>query len=281
MHYKLSDKFPKKRAFITGAGSGLGKAMAIELAKEGWQLGLSDIVPERLDDTCSEVEGLGAKAFPFVLDVSDKEAYQKVADEFARYVGIDLLINNAGVGDGGDFMDYDLKHWDWMVSINLMGVVNGTHYFLPYLKEQGHGHIINIASAASFANLARMTAYNATKAAVLSLSETLYAELAPMGISVSVATPTFFKTNIMDKSKGGDDVTADAAIMMERSKVSAQQVAQSILKAAGSGRFQEYITFEARMVHFVQRLFPSLFRRIRVRLASDRGMLQRKYGKGQ
>lgn len=279
MRYKLSKKFPQKRAFITGAGSGLGRAMAIELANDGWKLGLSDIVTERLDETCSIVEGLGATTYPFVLDVSDKDVYKKAAEEFSRFVGIDLLINNAGVGDGGDFIDYSLEYWDWMVGINLMGVVNGTHYFLPTLKQQASGHIINIASAASFANLARMTAYNSTKAAVLSLSETLYAELAPIGIGVSVATPTFFKTNIMDKSKGGADVVADAAIMMEKSKVSAQQVAQSILKAAGNGRFQEYITMEARAVHFMQRMFPSLFRKIRARIAANPGMLQKRYGK--
>lgn len=281
MRYKLSKKFPKKRAFITGAGSGLGRAFAIELAKDGWQLGLSDIVEERLDETCSIVEGLGAKTYPFLLDVRDKEAFKKVADEFSQFVGIDLLINNAGVGDGGDFMDYSLEHWEWMLDINVMGVVNGTHYFLPKLKDQGHGHIINIASAASFANLARMTAYNASKAAVLSLSETLYAELDPLNISVSVATPTFFKTNIMDKSKGGDDVVADAAIMMERSKVSAQQVAQSVLKAASNGRFQEYITLEARAVHFLQRFFPRLFRRVRAKIAANPGMLQKRYGKAK
>lgn len=267
--YKLSEKYPKKRAFITGAGSGLGRAFALELARDGWSLAIADINQERIDNVASEVEGLGGKAFPFVLDVADKEAFRKVARDVTQYIGVDVVINNAGVGEGGYFADHKLEDIEWVLSINQMGVIYGCHLFIPYLKQQGSGHIINISSAASFSNLPRMSVYNMGKAAVLSLSETLYPELKKDGIDVSVATPTFFQTNIMEQCRGDAESQEMGQAMVDRSNLSPQQVASIILKKAGKGKFQIYVTGQAYGAHWLARIFPRLWRSLRTRGAAD------------
>lgn len=267
--YKLSEKFPKKRAFITGAGSGLGRAFALELARDGWTLAISDIRQDRIDNVASEVEGLGGKAFPFVFDVADKEAYRKIAHDVTQHIGLDILINNAGVGEGGLFSECKLEDFEWVLGINQMGVIYGCHLFLPYLKKQGSGHIINISSAASFSNLPRMSAYNMGKAAVLSLSETLHGELKADGIGISVATPTFFQTNIMEQCRGDKDSQEMGQMMVDRSNLSPEQVAATILKKAGKGQFQIYVTGQAYGVHWLARMFPGLWRMLRARGAND------------
>ena len=172
--FQLTKTYPKKRAFITGAASGLGKALALHLATDGWTIGITDLYQDRLDITKQEIEKRGGKAQTYVFDVSKKEAYAKVAEDFLlTNGGIDLLINNAGVGDGGAFHEYALEHWDWMISINQMGVVYGCFHFINTFRKQQSGHIINVASAAAYSNAPRMATYSASKAAVYSLSETL------------------------------------------------------------------------------------------------------------
>lgn len=254
----ISKRLPSKRAFITGAGSGLGKQLAIQLAAEGWSLGLCDLTEDRLADTLSQVEGLGGKAFPFYFDVSDSKAYQQVASDFVRHVGIDLLINNAGVGDGALVDEYPPDQWDWLISINLMGVVYGCHYFIPYMKEQKSGHIINIASAAAFSNMPEMGPYNVAKAGVLSLSETLLLELKPYHVGVSVVMPTFFQTNIHQFAKS-DEAREMTLLLMEDSKLSASKVAAIILERAGNKRFRILVPGTAKVLFWLSRWFPGLF----------------------
>lgn len=281
MRYKLSEQYPKKRAFITGAGSGLGRALALALAADGWRLALADIRQDRLEEVCSLVEELGGQAYPFGLDVADKDDYARIAADVDRHIGVDLLINNAGVGDGGLFRDYKLTDWDWIVGINQMGAIYGIHYFLPGMAKQGGGHIINIASAAAFGNAPMMAAYNATKAAVLSLSETLFVELKPDNIKVSVALPLFFKTNLMDNSRGGDEVKHLTHLLMETAGLEPTKVAHTILTQAGDGRFRIYVPGKSKLVHWFSRMFPNLFLKIKVRLAQNRDKmkhdLERKY----
>src|SRR5215218_8377046 len=119
MKYKLTSTYPSRRAFITGAASGLGKALCMELAQDGWTLGIADINAALLEVAAKEFQTLGAKIIPFTLDVSDKDAYKKVADDFLTQAGgIDMLFNNAGVGDGGNFEEYSLENWEWMIRIN-------------------------------------------------------------------------------------------------------------------------------------------------------------------
>jgi len=119
--YQLSQTHPQKRAFITGAASGLGKAFCIELAKDGWTLGMADINVKDLAIAADEIEKLGGHPLVFAFDVSDRHQYQLVAEDFlAQAGGIDLLFNNAGVGDGGSFEEYGLENYEWMVGRRIM-----------------------------------------------------------------------------------------------------------------------------------------------------------------
>ncbi|TSA62052.1 MAG: SDR family NAD(P)-dependent oxidoreductase [Sediminibacterium sp.] len=260
--YQFSQKFPAKRAFITGAASGLGKAFSIELAQEGWTIGVADINEAELAVAAQEINALGGKALVFQLNVADKQAYKIVAESFLQEVGgIDLLFNNAGVGDGSVFEEYSLENYEWMIGINLMGVVHGCYYFIPTMKQQKSGHILNTASAAAFACSPTMAAYNMTKAAVVALSETLYGELMEHHIQVSSIAPTYFKTNVVQYARGGAFVKKATQHFIDRSGLEAKEVAQEILTRAGNKELYIILPKSARKMWQLKRLAPTWFRK--------------------
>lgn len=260
--YLLSRSHPAKRAFITGAASGLGKAFCIELAKDGWNLGMADINVKELETAAAEINTFGGTTWLYPLDVSDKEQYAKVAQAFLTDAGgIDLLFNNAGVGDGGAFEEYGLENYEWMVGINQMGVVYGCHYFIPAMKKQRSGHILNTASAAAIGCAPTMGAYNMTKAAVVAISETLYGELMDHNIQVSCIQPTYFRTNVVQYARGGELVKKATQLFIEKSGLEADAVAQEILNRAGKKELYIILPEAARKMWFFKRLAPTWFRK--------------------
>jgi short-subunit dehydrogenase len=262
--YKLSSQYPSKRAFITGAGSGLGKAFALRLAKEGWAVAMTDISDTNLNNAAQEVNNAGGKAFSYVFDVSDKVKYKEAFDDFtSKNGGIDLLINNAGVGDGAMFGDYALEHWDWITGINQQAVIYGSHFATLMMKKQRSGHIISIASMAGIANMPNMAMYNVTKAAVISLSESMYAELKPFNVDVSVVLPTFFRSNIMQHNKGNKNSTEIGKKLIEKAPLTPDYVADLILKKAGNKKFYIYLPLQAHLVQLLKRFSPTLFLKIK------------------
>jgi short-subunit dehydrogenase len=278
--YKLSKTYPKKRAFITGSGGGLGRALSLELAGNDWTIGIADISESGLKETAALIEKAGGKSIVYLLDVSDSDRYATVAKEFLSAIGgIDLLINNAGVGDGGVFGEYTAENWKWIVSINQMGVIFGCHHFVPFMKQQKSGHIINIASAAAFANLPSMSPYNVTKAAVLSLSETLYSELKGENVNVSVVCPTFFKTNVMQHSRGNQAQKEAGQKMVDKSGIEPEEVAQKILNEAGKKTFYIIHPFSAKVLFSVKRLFPTMV--IKVIAMGYKGMVKKEAAKAR
>ena len=261
--YKLSSTFPEKRAFITGAASGLGKVLSLELAAEGWTLGICDINTEQLAITHAEVEKLGGKPVSFHLDVSNRNQFQLVAENFLKEAGgIDLLINNAGVGDGGNFEEYSLDNWEWMVGINQMSVIYGCHFFIPTFKKQQSGHIINIASLAAISCAPQMGAYNVTKAAVVAISETLYGELMDDSIQVSCVMPSYFKTNIAGSVRGGERIKKITQTFLDRSGLQPTEIAREILTRAGKGELYIVLPKIARKMWMLKRLMPTRFRKM-------------------
>lgn len=260
---QLSKKYPQKRAFITGAASGLGLALCNELAADGWTIGMSDINVKNLNEKAQSVSQKGAKVITYPLDVSDKESYQIVVEKFLADVGgIDLLVNNAGVGDGGYVEEYGLDNWDWLLSINLHGVIYGNALFIPQFKKQKSGAIINIASAAAFTSMPRMAAYNVSKAGVRALSETMDAELNHHGIQVSCVMPTFFKTSVMQSARGNKDEIEMSKMIFATSELTPERVANYVLRKAGKGRFHIILPADATFMFFMKRFFPSLLLRI-------------------
>ncbi len=270
MKYRLSEKFPAKRAFITGAGSGLGLCICKELAADGWTIGMSDIDEKALANAVEEVTKIGGKPIAQKLDVSDKSRYKEIAEAFLTEVGgIDLLINNAGVGDGGYVEEYGLDNWDWLLSINLHGVIYGNALFVPTFKAQKSGAIINIASAAAFTSLPRMAAYNVSKAGVRALSETMDAELNHLGITVSCVMPTFFKTKVMQHARGAKDELEMSKMIFATSNLRPERVAIHVLKKTGKGKFHIILPVDAKFMFFMKRFFPSILLRL-FRLAEKR-----------
>lgn len=263
MTYALSTQHPSRRAFITGAASGLGKALCEELARDKWLLGVADINREALDKAADEFEVLGAKTLRFTLDVSNREDYAVVAKDFLNFAGgIDLLFNNAGVGDGGMFEEYTLDNWEWMVRVNQMSVVYGCHFFIPAFKKQRSGHILNTASLAAISCAPTMGAYNMTKAAVVAISETLYGELMDYNVKVSCLQPSYFKTNIAASVRGGERVKKTTQFFIDRSGIEAKDVAVEILQRAGKGEFYIILPEVARKAWFWKRLAPTRFRKM-------------------
>lgn len=257
--YRLSAAHPGRRAFVTGAASGLGLAICRELAREGWTIGMADISAHQLRDRSIELTDLGATVLTYELDVADKAAYRQVAEHFLTQLGgIDLLVNNAGVGDAGYVDEYGLENWDWLLSINLNGVIYGSALFIPAMRQQRSGTIINIASAAAFTSLPRMAAYNVSKAAVLSLSETMSAELHHLGINVSVVMPTFFKTAVMQHARGRSEHIEMSRLIFGTSTLTPEEVAASVLLKAGKGRFHIVLPWDAWFMYRLKRYFPRL-----------------------
>ena len=260
--YQLTKSHPAKRAFITGAASGLGRAFAHELATDGWTIGMADINEAELAAAAAEVEAMGGKALTYRLDVSDKVQYKEVSDAFLQDAGgIDLLFNNAGVGDGSPFEDYALENYEWMTGINQLGVVYGCYYFIPAMKQQKSGHILNTASAAAIGCAPTMGAYNMTKAAVVAISETLYGELMDHGIQVSCIQPTYFKTNVIQYARGGALVKKATQMFINRSGLEAKEVAQEILVRAGKQELYIILPKSARTMWHMKRLAPTWFRK--------------------
>lgn len=281
MIYKLSERFPEKRAFITGAAGGLGRQFAVELAKDGWFLGITDLKKKSLSGTIDEIEYYNGRYEAFGFDVNDAKAYEKAAKVFLKKAGgIDLLINNAGVGDGGDVGEYSLENWRWITGINLMGVVHGCHFFTPQFKKQRSGRIINMSSAAAFSNLPTMSAYSATKAGVRALGEVLDAELKPFNSGVSIVMPTFIQTNIMQFSRGRDEERSEMTrLLLKTSGLTPENVVPLILKKAGKNKHHIVFPFNARLAYFFSHFMHWLWRRIKVSSFGSRQRMIRRLQK--
>ena len=191
-----------KNAFITGGGRGLGKAVAVALANEGVNVGITGRNEESLKTTVAELEKLGVKAAYSVFDVEEMaQVEQGVASIASQLGGIDILINNAGVGDFGSFEDMPVETWEKVMKVNLFGVYYVAKATLPYLKQNKEGDIVNVASTAGLKGGPNMSAYGASKAAVISLSQSLMAELRKFNIRVITLTPSTIATDMSIEGK--------------------------------------------------------------------------------
>ena len=184
-----------KNVVITGAASGLGRALALAWAREGWKIGIADIDTDGAAQTLTMVEQAGGTGEIFRCNVRNLEEIEAMADHFfASWGSVGVIVNNAGVADVGCVGDIHIENWERMLDTSLWGVIYGCHAFIPRMKEQGGGYIVNTSSAAGLICLPHMAPYNVAKAGVISLSETLKCELSSSGIGVTVICPTFFNT---------------------------------------------------------------------------------------
>ena len=254
------------RALVTGAASGLGLALTRLHATRGCRVLATDLAvepPDALGDLSSVVYRR--------LDVRSDEDWTQARDWVQEeWLGLDLLINNAGVAAGGRIDVVPLKEWEWIVDINLLGVVRGCATFAPMLKTQRSGHVVNIASAAGLVHAPQMSSYNAVKAAVVALSETLSYELGAYDVTTSVVCPTFFRTNLSSSLTGSDPDAADSARrMIDGAKRSADEVATTVLAGIDARRYLILPDPSARAAYASKRLARPLYDRAMRRVAAS------------
>jgi NAD(P)-dependent dehydrogenase (short-subunit alcohol dehydrogenase family) len=256
-----------RRAVVTGGGGGLGRAFSIELARRGGSVLVADRDLAAAEQTASLA---GASAHATACDVSrlgDVEKLLVLADE--KLGGVDLLVNNAGVAVAGAVGEVPIADWEWIVGVNLWGVVYGCHVFVPRFKQQRSGQVLNVASAAGLLSAPTMGPYNVTKAAVVSLSETLSAELRELGVGVTVLCPTFFRTQILASSRSSmidrslNDVVEQR---MSASKLQADDVARIALDACAAGALYVVPRADGRWAWRMKRLAPERYYRWMPRL---------------
>lgn len=267
----LSQRLPGRRAFITGAASGLGLACAEILAREGWQLVLTDVDATRLDLVASSFIRDGARVAAVAGDVRDAAAIDALVDSaVATLGGIDLAIHCAGVALAGPFHASTAEEWQWVFDINLHGVANASRAVIRHMARGNGGVIINIASIAGITTGANMAAYNASKAAVIALSESLMQEYLRHGVQVTVAMPGFFRTRLIESARGHDRTLQVAAKLIENSGIAAEDVAEQLLFAAGRGRTHFVYPPSYRTYWRLKRLMPQLFQKLLPRLLQRR-----------
>ncbi|WP_067548836.1 SDR family NAD(P)-dependent oxidoreductase [Nocardia crassostreae] len=252
-------------AVVTGAGSGIGRAFAIELGRRGGRVICSDIDGHRARETVEMVGAAGGKAFDAICDVSRINEVGNLADTAEEWFGKppDIVVNNAGIGRGGMVIgDAPLTEWHQVLDVNLWGVVHGCHVFAPLLREAGHGHLVNVASAAAFAAGPRMAAYNVSKAGVLALSETLAAELSGTGVGVTVLCPTGVKTNILEDVPIPDETVARWGDRLLRwTGRPPATIARITLDAVDRGQLYVVPQVEAKLIWQSKRLLPEPYTR--------------------
>lgn len=270
--------FRNKVAAITGAGSGMGRSLAVLLASRGCHVALSDINEKGLAETVSLLKGTGVKVTSQKLDVSDKDAVFAWADQVARDHGkVNLIFNNAGVAlgsavDGGSYEDLE-----WIMNINFWGVVHGTKAFLPYLKDSGEGHVINTSSVFGLMGVPSQSAYNASKFAVRGFTEALRQELEMARVNVSATSvhPGGIKTNIaraarMDNSVTNLGLSPNSTEKFEKLfRTTADEAAAVIIKAVEGNKRRVLIGTDAIAIDLMVRLFPSAYQKL-VSLSSKR-----------
>ncbi|MHA1991445.1 MAG: SDR family NAD(P)-dependent oxidoreductase [Candidatus Hodarchaeales archaeon] len=193
-----------KNCFITGAASskGIGRSLAIELAKEGMNMFITDVDMEGLENVKKEIEKIGVKVFASKCDVSRFEDWERCEEEFRSKLGdIDLLVNNAGIAIGGSILELEIEDWEKVLGINLWSIIFSLKTFVPRMMAKGSGHIVNVSSGAGIFGSAEPLPYVTSKFAIVGLSEALFGSLNDLGIKVSIIFPSIIATNIWKSSE--------------------------------------------------------------------------------
>lgn len=264
-------KFAGRVAVITGAGGGIGGALATELAHRKCHLALVDLNSESLTKTADSLAASGVRVTTHQADVTDRNRMEKLPDEIvAAHGGVNLLINNAGITLQKSFMTHSLADWERMIGINLWGVIYGCHFFKPALDAADEAHIVNMSSMAGFIGLPAQSSYCSTKAAVRAFSESIWAEFNAQGIGVTAVAPGAIKTDmIMATLEESDDleVAKKNFEMVQKIGTDADKAATTILQAVEKNKRQVRIGKDAILIDVLKRFCPALIHGLFLKVA--------------
>lgn len=275
----LGKRFPQKRVIITGGGSGLGRAMALVFAGAGWKVCIAEKNIARGKAVSEEIDSAGGEGLLMECDVTRPDDLERLRETLVnKWGGVDILVNNAGVAAAGLIEEIPQKTWDWILDINLKSVVYACRIFVPLFKQQKVGHIVNVASYTGFASFPEMSCYNVSKAAIISLSESLRSELATTNIGISVACPSFFKTGLMDSFAYTDERHRKLAeAFFNKAGSTAEDVACYIIRSIQKNRFYVVPHVDARIIWWFKRHFPRLYLRV-LSLVYRKGLIEKYLG---
>ena len=256
----INQKFPKKRAFVTGAASGLGLAICERLAKGGWKLLIADINADRLAQAETSLQALGAEVLSLVIDVTKYESLENASNTMQKaWGGVDLVFNNAGIATAGAIDELTLEDWQRTIDIDLWSVIYGCKVVAPMLKKQQGGHIINTASSAGTMAPPEMAAYNVAKAGVVSISETLKIELCRDNIGVTVICPTVFVTSLAESIGSDRAMEKSLRKQLEISKVTPEHIVDDVIAAIERDRLYVMTQSDAKWGWRFKRFFPEFY----------------------
>jgi NAD(P)-dependent dehydrogenase (short-subunit alcohol dehydrogenase family) len=268
----LVKSFSGKVAAITGAGSGIGRALALRLARHGCHLALCDVNERSLAATVESARRTGVRVMGEQVDVADREAVYRWADRVAEEHGrVNLVFNNAGVALGSTIEDGTYDDFEWLFGINFWGVVHGTRAFMPHLTASGEGHIVNVSSVFALISVPGQGAYNASKAAVRGVTDALRMELEMSGAPVSATSvhPGGINTNIARSSRG-DSSVEKLGLDAERGRekfdkllvTDADEAARVILRAVKKNKRRVLVGRDAYFIDGMARLLPSVYQHV-------------------
>lgn len=267
------DHLAGKVAVISGAGGGMGRELALQAARAGASVAVADWNADGLAETVDLVKGIGAQVRDDVLDVSDRTAVARwAADVVGQFGRVNLVVNNAGVSMSGDFEDMTYEEFDWILGVNLHGVVNGTKEFLPHLIASGNGALVNMSSLFGLVSMPGQSAYNATKYAVRGFTEALREEMLinRHPVTVTCVHPGGIKTGIArnGRTTAGEDHAALARTFDTKlARMPADKAAAIILKGALAGKARVLVGADAHLLHHFAKLTGSRYQDLVARLA--------------
>lgn len=259
----------QRKVLITGAGSGLGRALARRYAAAGAAVACADLNLDSAGETVGMLSGSGHRAF--VVDVGDDASFDAFARELrAQWGEPDVLINNAGIASGGPMLGTTMAEWRRLIEIDLYSVVRGCLAFLPGMVARRSGQVLSTASFAGLAGAPGLMSYGVAKSGVVALSEQLRAEMHNTGVKVGVICPSFFRTNLMDTAIGNEKIKAAALHLMDTSPDTLDSVADATFAAAERGQFLILPTRREPMLWRIKRWFPGYYYKKLIEAGSKR-----------
>jgi NAD(P)-dependent dehydrogenase (short-subunit alcohol dehydrogenase family) len=265
-------KLQNRTAVVTGAASGIGRAIAMSLARRGCHLALADVNEEKLLETSQMVSGNGARVSRHSVDVADREAVAAFPEAvMAEHKGVDILVNNAGVALGGTFEEASEEDFEWLFGINFWGVVRMTRAFLPLLKRSDDARVVNLSSVYGLISPPGQTAYSASKFAVRGFSNALRHELAGSHVGVTVVHPGGVATSIADsarapKGAAAEDIARRRALVKKRLRLPPEAAGEIIVKGVERRTSRVLVGTDAKILSLLERFAPVSYWKVLGRL---------------